>query len=141
MKDVKDALSIWLVASGLLGIEILTNDAWLWSAAPSHAYGLIAFVAFDLVLALALFIKINIATVGAGLSATGQLGAMLVDATAGQPQGVAANAFTAYLLSDPTYVGLLVVQVGILLVVMVSLATSLLHKHGRSMFFAHTQPR
>jgi hypothetical protein len=141
MKVVRDVLSVGLLASGLLGVEILTNDRWLWSAAPSHAYGLIAFVAIDLVVALTLFIRISVATVGAGLIATAQLGAMLVDTTIGQPQGVAMNAFAAYLLSDPSYIGLLVMQAGILLIVMVTLAMSLFHKHRRSMFFAHTQPR
>jgi hypothetical protein len=140
MRVVRDVLSVGLLASGLLGAEILANDRWLWSAAPSHAYGLIVFVAIDLVVALTLFIRVNVATVGAGLIATAQLGAMLTDSAVGQPQGVAMNAFASYLLSDPSYIGLLVLQAGILLIVMVTFAISLFHKHRRSMFFAHPQP-
>jgi hypothetical protein len=141
MRLVRDALSLALVVSGWLGVEILANDKWLWLAAPSHAYGLIVFVAIDLTLALTLFIRINLATIGAGLIATAQLGAMLADTAVGQPQGVASGAFSMYLLSDSSYIALLVVQVGILLVAIVSSAISLLQKHGRSVFFAHSQPR
>jgi hypothetical protein len=141
MRLARDALSLALVASGLLGAEILASDRWLWSAAPSHAYGLIVFVAIDLTLALTLFIRINLATIGAVLIAAAQLGAMLADTTVGQPQGVASSAFSMYLLSDVSYVALVVMQVGILLVAIVPSAISLFHKHGRSVFFAHSQPR
>lgn len=141
MKIVRDALSLALIASGLLGGEILVNDRWLWSASPSHAYGLVLFVAIDLTLALAAFVRVSLATLGAGLIATTQLGAMLADAALGQPQGVASSAFSTYLLSDMSYVGLLAVQVGILFVAMGAVATTFLHKHGRSVFFAHSQPR
>ena len=141
MKIVRDALSLALIASGLLGVEILANDRWLWSAAPSHAYGLIVFVAIDLTLALAAFIRVSLATLGAGLIATLQLGAMLGDAVVGQPQGVAASAFSMYLLSDTSYVGLLAIQVGILFLAMGAAAATFLHKHGRTVFFTHSQPR
>ena len=141
MKLVRDALSIALVISGWLGIEILANDAWLWSAAPSHAYGLMVFVAIDLILALALFVKINLATLGAGLISIVQLGAMLADSALGQPQGISSSVFSMYLFSDTSYIALLVVQATILLVAAVPTAISLLHKHGRPTFFAHPQPR
>lgn len=141
MKIVRAILSLALISSALLGVEILANDRWLWSAAPSHAYGLIAFVAIDLALVLALFVRVSFATVGAGLIATAQLGAMLADSFVGQPEGVASNAFTIYLLSDAAYVGLLAIQLAIMTLVFGLLTTSQLHKHGRSSFFAHAQPR
>jgi len=43
------ATSVLLVASALLGIAILSTDYNLWTYEPAHAYGLIAFVAIDLV--------------------------------------------------------------------------------------------
>lgn len=141
MKIVRAILSLALTASALLGAEILANDRWLWSAAPSHAYGLIAFVAIDLALVLALFVRVSLATIGAGLIATAQLGAMLADSFAGQPIGVTASAFTMYLLSDVAYVGLLTVQLAIMTLAFGVLTTSQLHKHDRSSFFAHTQAR
>jgi len=36
-----------LAASASVGIETLSTDYWLWSAAPTHAYGLIVFVGLD----------------------------------------------------------------------------------------------
>jgi hypothetical protein len=141
MRIVRDALSIALVVSGWLGLEILANDTWLWSAAPSHAYGLTVFVAIDMALALTLFIRINLATIGAVLIATAQLGAMLADTAVGQPQGIGSRVFSMYLFSDSSYIALVVVQVGILLVAIVPSAISLFHKHGRQVFFAHPQPR
>src|SRR2546422_2802033 len=46
-------LSAALGASALVGIRILATDYWLWSAAPTHAYGLTAFVALDFALIVA----------------------------------------------------------------------------------------
>jgi hypothetical protein len=45
--------SVLLVLSALLGLAILGTDHNLWSLEPSHAYGLIGFVAID-VIAMAL---------------------------------------------------------------------------------------
>src|SRR6266705_580176 len=50
MRIVRLILSAALGASALVGIQILATDYWLWSASPTHAYGLMAFVALDFAL-------------------------------------------------------------------------------------------
>lgn len=124
-------MSMGLVASGLLGVQILLNDRWLWSAAPSHAYGLIGFVAIDLLLLVALVRRVRIAILGAAFVSAVQFGAMLADIVAGQPTGVPSVAFRAYLFSDASYLGLLVVQIAILVLATGALTESLVHKRVR----------
>ena len=51
---IRTVLAAELVISALLGSWILESDQWLWSSAPSHAYGLLGFVIVDLALAFAL---------------------------------------------------------------------------------------
>src|ERR1700745_50433 len=114
MKLIRDILSLSLFASGLLGVQIVVNDRWLWSAAPSHAYGLIGFVAIDLLLALTLLRMGSVAILGAVVASTTQFGAMLADLVAGKPEGVPSAAFRAYLTGDISYVVLLIIQVAIL---------------------------
>src|SRR5271157_4779698 len=55
IRDMRTGLltSVLLVLSTLLGLAILGTDHNLWSLEPSHAYGLIGFVAVD-VIAIAL---------------------------------------------------------------------------------------
>src|SRR2546426_1668227 len=55
MKVVRLVLSAALGASALIGVRILATDYWLWSAAPTHAYGLTAFVALDFALLVAVW--------------------------------------------------------------------------------------
>ncbi len=132
MRIAQEVLSIALVASGLLGIQILLNDKWLWSAAPSHAFGLVGFVAIDALLTLAVWnSRFRLATLGATLVSSLQLGAMLTDLVSGQPMGVPTIAFRNYLLSDSPYVALLLVQPMILVVAIGALAFPLLHKRVR----------
>ena len=139
MKIVRDVLSLALVASGLVGTQILLSDKWLWSAAPSHAFGLVGFVLIDLVLVAATLRRIGIAALGATLLASVQFGAMLSDLVAGQPEGVPSVAFRNYLLSDAAYLGLLFIQVAIVIVAVDALATSLFHRHGRVLKVLHFQ--
>ena len=114
------AVSIGLFISAELGGNILVSDAFLWAAAPAHAYGLMAFVALDLVLIAALWDKIRFAGTlpvvkyAATLSvvlATVQFLAMAGDLAGLQPPtGMTASAFRTYLLSDRLYIGLLAFQ-------------------------------
>ena len=69
MKIVQATLSLTLAISGLLGIQILIDDKWLWAAAPSHAYGLIGFVSIDMILVVVALVRVGLATVSAALMA------------------------------------------------------------------------
>jgi len=137
MKVVQVMLSLTLAISGLLGIQILIDDKWLWAAAPSHAYGLIGFVSIDMILLAAALIRINLATVSAGLMAAAQFAAMLADVVVGQPEGVPSIAFRNYLLGDTAYLGLLFIQIAILSVATAALTIPLLHRRGRLAAFLH----
>jgi len=110
VRIVRLILSAALAASALVGIEILSTDYWLWSAAPTHAYGLIVFVALDAMLILGTWRALRPAVFGALLTATIQLSIMLGDIVQGQPAGTPAAAFRSYLLADTAYLGLLVAQ-------------------------------
>jgi hypothetical protein len=128
MRIVRLILSAALAASALVGIEILSTDYWLWSAAPTHAYGLIAFVALDAALILGMWRAVRAAIFGALLIATIQLVSMLGDIITGQPAGTPAAAFRSYLLADTAYLGLLVTQG---LIVAIAVGTwALPHLHG-----------
>lgn len=129
MQIQRDGLSLALVASGLVGAQILASDTWLWSAAPSHAYGLVGFVAIDLVLAGALLWRARSATIAAATIGLFQLGAMLADAATGQPVGVAPSAFKSYLLNNASYVWLLYIQLAIVAIAAYSLITALWDRH------------
>ena len=129
MQIQRDGLSLALVASGLVGAQILANDTWLWSAAPSHAYGLVGFVAIDVVLAAALLWRARPATIAAAGIGLTQLGAMLADATSGQPVGVAPGVFKSYLLSNASYVWLLYIQLAIVAIAAFSLIAELWDRH------------
>ena len=107
-------MSISLLSSGLLGTQILLTDKWLWSAAQTHAIGLLGFVVIDLALGLAVWWRTPMATVGGGLASALQLAAMIADMSIGQPMDVAASAFRSYLLNDSSYLLLLFAQVPIL---------------------------
>ncbi len=137
MKIVQATLSLTLAVSGLLGIQILIDDKWLWAAAPSHAYGLIGFVSIDLILVVVALLRVGLATVGAALMAMAQFAAMLADVVVGQPEGVPSIAFRNYLLADTAYLGLLFIQIAILSVAIVTLTIPLLHRRGRLAAFLH----
>ena len=128
MKIVHLVLSAALGASALVGIQILATDYWLWSAAPTHAYGLTAFVGLDLALIFAVWRVTRLAIFGVLLTATIQLVAMLGDIVGGQPAGLPAAVFRNYLLADTAYVGLLFTQ-GLIMAVTVG-TWALPHLHG-----------
>ena len=134
MKIVRLILSSALAASALVGIEILSTDFWLWSAAPAHAYGLIVFVALDVALLLGTLVAVRPAVFGALLTATIQLFAMLGDIIQGQPAGTPAAAFRSYLLADTAYLGLLVTQGLIMAIAVGTWALPHLHGHWLTMW-------
>ncbi len=129
MRMFRLILSAALTASALVGIEILSTDYWLWSAAPTHAYGLMAFVALDAALILGMWRAVRAAIFGALLIATIQLVSMLEDIVTGQPAGTPAAAFRSYLLADASYLGLLVTQVLIMAIAVGTWALPHLHGH------------
>ena len=137
MKIVQATLSLTLAISGLLGIQILIDDKWLWAAAPSHAYGLIGFVSIDMILVVAALMRVGLATMSAALMAVAQFAAMLADVVVGQPEGVPSTSFRSYLLGDTAYLGLLFIQIAILSVAIVTLTIPLLHRRGRLAAFLH----
>ena len=128
MRIVRLVLSAALATSAMVGIQILLTDYWLWSAAPTHAYGLIMFVALDAALILGTLRATRLAVFGAMLTATIQLVAMVGDIIAGQPAGLPVTVFRNYLLTDSAYLGLLMTQG---LIMAIAIATWVLpHMHG-----------
>jgi hypothetical protein len=130
MKIIRDIMSLALVASGVVGIQILLSDRWLWSAAPLHAYGLIGFVSVDLVLMMTVLKSLRIGIIGAALVAATQFGAMLADLAAGQPDGVPSVSFRAYLTNDTSYLLLLTFQIAILVVAIGTITEPLWQRHA-----------
>jgi hypothetical protein len=116
MENIRKILSAMLVASSVIGIEILAVDKWLWFAEPVHAYGLAVFIGFAGVLAAALWRggKTRLALLGTILLAVIQFTAMMGDMIVGQPPGVPSEAFRSYLFGDTWFLTLLVVQVAVL---------------------------
>ena len=128
MRIVRLILSATLAASALVGVQILSTDLWLWSAAPTHAYGLMAFVALDVALIFGTWRTTRFAVFGALLTATVQLAAMLGDIIAGEPAGLPVSIFRNYLLADTAYLGLLITQ-GFIMAIAVG-TWALPHMHG-----------
>ena len=110
MKPVQIVLTALLVASALVGIEILNSDEWLWYVAPTHAYGLIVFVVLDSALAIGLWRTTRLAAVGAALFGAIQFVAMFGDIVLGEPAGVPIGLWRSYLLSDTAFTLLLGIQ-------------------------------
>lgn len=115
-----------LLVSGLVGAWIVANDGWLRAVAPSHASGLLAFAAIDLVLALVIIVFPKLGYVAALLVSMTQVVAMAGDALTFTPTGSLQAAFRAYLLSDTAFVALL----GIQLAVAGITATAIAMPHG-----------
>ena len=128
MRIVRLILSVALAASALVGVQILSTDLWLWSAAPTHAYGLMTFVALDAALIFGAWRATRLAIIGALLTATVQLVAMLGDIFAGEPAGLPATVFRNYLSADTAYLGLLVTQ-GLIMTIAIG-TWALPHLHG-----------
>lgn len=130
MRIVRDVLSLGLVASSLLGILILTTDRWLWAAAPSHAYGLIGFVIVDLLLAITILEIVSVGTLAAAIASFVQVSVMIGDMLVGQPEGISSTAFRAYLINDPSYIGLLFVKTIIVAIAIASMTKPFLQRHA-----------
>ena len=112
-KTTKTVLSPTLLVSGLIGVWIAANDGWLWAVAPSHAYGLLAFAALDVTLALVVIVVPRLAYEGALLVSMTQVVAMAGDALTFTPTGTLQAAFRAYLLGDTAFVALLGIQLAV----------------------------
>ena len=123
-------LSTAIYTSSILGVQILLMDKWLWNAAPTHALGLVVFVAIDGALLAAMWLETFLATVGAAVTATVQLAAMLGDLAVGHPADVSGMAFRSYLLADTAFISLLVTQAVILGLALAALTVSLATSRG-----------
>jgi hypothetical protein len=113
-------LSVVLLFSAAVGSYILATDSYLWSVAPMHADGLLAFTAIDLVLVAGLWRKPRAAIVVATLLGLVQLGAMSGDVFFGtmtfSSDVTTAAAFSKYLLGDAAFVTLLGIQAVLIVV-------------------------
>ncbi len=116
IQAAKAAVSAVLLISALVGSIMLLTDHFLWSAAPSHAYGLIVFVVLDAGLAGAVWRMPRLALMGAALLGLVQFAAMAGDVFVGGPSSMSTALWQQYILGDVYFVALL----GIQLVVVVS---------------------
>lgn len=100
-----------LVGSALVGLKIVASDSWLWAVAPTHAYGLIAFVVIDVAMIASLWRGAPHAGTLTAILAAAQLLAMGGDlAGLSPPPGIPAGGFASYLLNDVPFVVLLWLQ-------------------------------
>ena len=125
MKPINLILSAVLLISAAVGGYILGTDSYLWSTAPTHAYGLAAFTVIDLVLMVGLWVKPRIAIIVSILLGLVQLGAMSGDVFFGtltfSSNVTTAAAFSKYLLGDVAFVTLLGIQAILFVVGIVAL--------------------
>ena len=133
MKAAQTLLSTALYTSGILGLQILLMDRWLWNAAPIHAYGLIVFVVIDGALLVVMQGQTGLATIGAALISAAQLASMLGDIAVGQPSGVSVGSFGSYLLADTAFISLLATQAVILALATAALTMPVVHNHRLAM--------
>jgi hypothetical protein len=128
MKPTDMIPSVVLLVSAAVGGYILATDSYLWSAAPTHAYGLLAFTVFDLTLIVGLWRMTRTAIIVTVLLGLVQLGAMSGDVFFGvltfSSNGATAAAFSKYLLGDVAFVTLLGVQVVLIVVGIAALVKS-----------------
>ncbi len=129
MKILETVVSGVLVLSAIVGAIILKTDAYLWAAAPSHAYGLIVFVAVDLGLAVAVWRVTRLAILGTALMGLVQFTAMAGDVFMGRPVGIAQSAWQQYILGDTYFVALL----GIQLVVVAIAVLGIMHRRAMTL--------
>jgi hypothetical protein len=120
MKPINAVLSVVLLISAAVGSYILATDSYLWSVAPTHAYGLAAFTVIDLVLIVGLWRMPRIAIIVAVLLGLVQMGAMGGDVFFGtltfSSNVTTATAFSNYLLGNMAFLTLLGVQVVVIIV-------------------------
>jgi hypothetical protein len=135
MKAVQMLAAVILLVSAAIGGYILTTDSYLWSQAPTHADGLIAFTVIDVALVAGLRWKPKLAAIGMTLLGLVQFGAMAADLfvgamTFGQSGSSAQSAFQQYLLGDTAFKTLLGVQV---LIVVVGIAAFVMGRRSQRM--------
>ncbi len=114
-KALKGVLTSLLLFSAAIGSYIITTDKYLWAAAPSHAYGLIAFIAMDVVASATLYVLPRLSRVIALLLPAIQFVAMAGDLYMGlgSPGSLIQSGFREYLLNDTAFMALLVLQAGL----------------------------
>ena len=110
MENIRTALFGTLLVSAATGAGIALTDQYLWSTAPSHAIGLVAFVTIDIALAILLSRKTWLGSMLSIGLATVQAIAMTADILTYSTPDVTQQAFRTYLLSNPLFVILLVIQ-------------------------------
>jgi hypothetical protein len=109
-KNFGVTLSAILAVSAVVGAAILKTDGYLWAAAPSHAYGLAAFVFLDIGLIALVWIRVRLALLGTALLGAVQFTAMAGDVFIGHPAGLPQGLWQQYLLADGYFVALLAIQ-------------------------------
>jgi len=128
MKPIDMILSVVLLFSVVVGGYILATDSYLWSVAPTHAYGLAAFMVIGLALIVGQWRMSRTAIIATVLLGLVQLGAMSGDVLFGtltfSSNGATAAAFSKYLLGDAAFVALLGVQVVLIAVGIVAFLMS-----------------
>ena len=110
MENIRTALFGTLLVSAATGAGIALTDQYLWSTAPTHAIGLVVFVTIDIALAILLSRKTWLGSVLSIGLATVHAIAMLADILTYSTPDVTQQAFRTYLLSNPLFVILLVIQ-------------------------------
>ena len=105
---------VGLAISAALGSWILATDTFLWTARPEHAYGLLAFVVLDVVLATLILTRRKYAFLGTLVFATVQFLAQAGDPILGRPSGYTIETFALYLFSNWAFDALLIAQVAIM---------------------------
>ena len=120
LKTINLLAVVVLLVSAAVGSYILLTDSYLWSAAPTHAEGLIVFVVLDLALTGGLWWRPKLAVIGMTLLGLVQFGAMGADLFIGSSVGTSSvgsqSGFQHYLLGDTAFKTLLGVQVLIVIV-------------------------
>jgi hypothetical protein len=111
-KVLSVVLAVAFVISALVGSYIIATDGYLWVEAPTHAYGLIVFIAIDLAAVVGIFVLPRVTRIVALALPIVQFAAMAGDLYMGlgSPGSVAQGAFRQYLLNDPAYMSLLVLE-------------------------------
>ncbi|MGD0477690.1 MAG: hypothetical protein ABSB29_05930 [Nitrososphaerales archaeon] len=128
MKPIDMILSVVLLFSAAVGGYILATDSYLWSVAPTHAYGLAVFTVIDLALIVGQWRVPRAAIIVTILLGLVQLGAMGGDVFFGaltfSSNGTTSAAFSKYLLGDAAFVILLGAQVVLIVVGIVAFVMS-----------------
>jgi hypothetical protein len=111
-KILKAALTFSLVISAVIGAYIVSTDSYLWTEAPSHTYGLIAFIVVDLITASALYTLPRLSRILVLFLPVIQFTAMVGDLYLGlgSPGSIVQDSFREYLLNDSAFMILLVLQ-------------------------------